>query len=99
MTILGAAHYYVWLRFVSATHLPAPWHLLGTLAIIALAPSLPVATMLLRRLPRTTARAFVWLVYTWFGFALITLAVATWKGSRSRARTALASSHVAVRDT
>ena len=76
MTILGSAHYYVWLRFVSATHLPAPWHLLGTLAIILLAPSLPLATMLLRRLPRATARPLVWLVYTWFGFAVYLLVAA-----------------------
>jgi len=76
MMILGSAHYYVWLRFVAATHLPAPWHLLGTLAIILLAPSLPLATMLLRRLPRTTARPLVWLVYTWFGFAVYLLVAA-----------------------
>src|ERR1041384_7839088 len=45
MTILGSAHYYVWLRFVAATELPAPWHALATVAIVALAPSLVVASL------------------------------------------------------
>jgi predicted MPP superfamily phosphohydrolase len=76
MTILGSAHYYVWSRFVAAAHLPTPWHVLATLAIVAFAPSLPVATMVLRRLPRATARPYVWLAYTWFGFAVYLLVAA-----------------------
>jgi predicted MPP superfamily phosphohydrolase len=76
MTILGSAHYYVWLRFVAAAQLPAPWRAVATLAIIALAPSLPVATLALRRLPRATAKPYVWLAYTWFGFAVYLLVAA-----------------------
>ena len=48
----------------------------GTLAIIALAPSLPLATLVLRRLPRASARPWVWLAYTWFGFAVYLLVAA-----------------------
>jgi uncharacterized protein len=76
MTILGSAHYYVWLRFVDAAHLPRPWHVLATIAIVVFAPSLPVATMVLRRLPRATAKPYIWLAYTWFGFAVYLLVAA-----------------------
>ena len=76
MTILGSAHYYVWLRFVAAPELPAPWHALATVAIVALAPSLVVASLALRRLPRETARPYVWLAYTWFGLAVYLLVAA-----------------------
>ena len=76
MTILGLAHYYVWLRFVSAAQLPAPWHALATIAIAVIAPSLPVATMALRRLSRATARPYVWVAYTWFGFSVYLLVAA-----------------------
>jgi len=76
MAILGAAHYYVWLRFVAASHLPTPWHAIATAAIILLAPSLPVATMLLRRLPRARAKPFVWLAYTGFGLSVYLLLAA-----------------------
>lgn len=76
MAILGSAHYYVWARFVSAVHLSMPWHVLATIAIIVLAPSLPVATFFLRRLPRATAKPFIWLAYTWFGLAVYLLVAA-----------------------
>jgi predicted MPP superfamily phosphohydrolase len=76
MMILGLAHYYVWLRFVSAPHLPAPWRVPATIAIAVLAPSLPAATMALRRLPRATARPYVWLAYTGFGFSVYLLLAA-----------------------
>ncbi len=76
MAILGSAHYYIWLRFVRATHLPSPWYGLATIAIVVLAPSLPVVTFGLRRLPRAAARPWVWLAYTWFGFAVYLLLAA-----------------------
>src|SRR5262249_27651266 len=76
MMILGLAHYYVWLRLVSAAHLPLRWHALATIAIVVLAPSLPVATLALRRLPRATARPYVWLAYTGFGFSVYLLVAA-----------------------
>jgi len=76
MTILGSAHYYVWLRFVAAADLPPPWHALATVVIIVFAPSLPIAAMSLRRLPRATAMPYVWIVFTWFGFAVYLLVAA-----------------------
>ncbi|HEX3761311.1 MAG TPA: metallophosphoesterase [Kofleriaceae bacterium] len=76
MMILGLAHYYVWLRLVPAAQLPSRWHVLATIAIVVLAPSLPVATIALRRLPRATARPYVWLAYTGFGFSVYLLVAA-----------------------
>jgi uncharacterized protein len=76
MSVLGLAHYYIWLRFVAATDLPAPWYVASTLAIAVFAPSLPVATFFLRRLPRATAKPLVFAAYTGFGLSVYLLAAA-----------------------
>ncbi len=76
MAVLGSAHVYVWFRFVSAPDLPAPWHAIATVAIALFAPSLPAATMLLRRLPRAQAKPLLVLAYTWSGFAVYLLLAA-----------------------
>jgi hypothetical protein len=76
LAILGAAHFYIWLRFVHAARLASPWNALATLAVIALAPSLVVARFGLRRLPRDTARPLVFATYTWFGSAVYLLLAA-----------------------
>jgi predicted MPP superfamily phosphohydrolase len=76
MSILGAAHFYVWQRFVSAAQLPTVWYVVATVALVVLAPSLPMATFVLRRLPRAAARPYVWLAYTWFGLAVYLLLAA-----------------------
>ncbi len=76
LTILGAAHLYIWARFVAAPDLPLPWEILATVAIVAFAPSLPLATFVLRRLPRATAKPYVWIAYTWFGLAVYLLLAA-----------------------
>jgi len=76
LSILASAHFYVWWRFVHATALPLPWHLVATLAVILLAPSLPFATFALRRLPRARAQPYAWLAYTGFGLAVYLLLAA-----------------------
>jgi hypothetical protein len=76
MSILALAHFYIWTRFVSATHLPMLWHVLASIAIFALTPALPLATFFLRRLPRATGMPYVWLAYTWFGLAVYLLVAA-----------------------
>jgi hypothetical protein len=48
----------------------------ATIAIVAFAPSLPIAALVLRRLPRATAKPYAWLAYTWFGFAVYLLVAA-----------------------
>jgi uncharacterized protein len=76
LTILGSAHYYIWLRFVHAAHLPSPWNAIATLAIISLAPSLPIATFALRGMERERAKPIKWFAYTWFGLAVYLLVAA-----------------------
>ena len=76
LSILGSAHYYIWARFIAAARLPLAWHVLGTCALVLLAPSLPVGAFVLRRLSRATAKPFVWLTYTWFGCAVYLLLAA-----------------------
>ncbi|HEX4422021.1 MAG TPA: metallophosphoesterase [Kofleriaceae bacterium] len=76
LSVLGSAHYYIWLRFVHAPRLPAPWHTLATLLIICLAPSLPLAAIGMRRWSRAAAAPLLWLTYTWFGCAVYLLLAA-----------------------
>jgi len=77
LSVLGSAHFYVWLRFVHAAALPRPWHLVATLGVIALTPSLPIATFALRRVPRARARPYKWLAYTGFGLSVYLLVAAS----------------------
>ncbi|HEY2513560.1 MAG TPA: metallophosphoesterase [Polyangiaceae bacterium] len=78
-TILGAAHYYVWLRLVRAAHLPPPWSTVGTwiLALMGVALILGMPATFL--LPRRAASPVAWVSYTWMGllFFLFLLALAT----------------------
>lgn len=69
LSILGAAHFYIWTRFVAAAELSPLPYAVATVLVIALAPSLPVATFALRDLPRHRARPLKFTAYAWFGFA------------------------------
>ena len=73
MTILGSAHYYVWLRFIHAPDLPAPWHGLATVLLVLLAPMFPIASIGTRRLSRAAAAPILWFAHTWFGLAVYLL--------------------------
>jgi predicted MPP superfamily phosphohydrolase len=70
LSVLGSAHAYIWWRFVDAPHLPAPWSVLATIAVIVLAPSLPATVFVARRLSRAQARPVLWIAYVWFGCAV-----------------------------
>ena len=72
-SILGSAHFYIWWRFVHAPRLPAPWNVLATIAIILLAPGLPLTILVARRFTRTQAKPVLWVAYTWFGCAVYLL--------------------------
>ena len=73
LSILGSAHFYIWWRFVRAPDLPAPWSVLATLAILVLAPGLPLTILVSRRFTRTQAKPVLWVAYTWFGCAVYLL--------------------------
>ncbi|HEX4455933.1 MAG TPA: metallophosphoesterase [Kofleriaceae bacterium] len=74
--VLGSAHYYIWLRFVHAPHLPPPWNVIATVVIIALVPSLPAAAIFTRTLSRERAHAITAVAYMWFGIATYLLLAA-----------------------
>jgi uncharacterized protein len=76
VTILGSAHAYIWWRFVAAPDLPSPWFQIATVGLALVAPSLPASILVSRRLTRATAAPVLWLVYTWFGFAVYLLLAA-----------------------
>lgn len=77
IVVLGSAHFYIWQRFVAAPAWPEPWRALATLAIICMAPALPLASFfILRRLSRARAMPILWIAYTWFGTAVYLLLAA-----------------------
>ena len=69
LAILGSAHLYVWSRFIHAPDWPEPWFAIATVAIIVLAPSLPLTIFIARRFTRARAKPALWIAYTWFGCA------------------------------
>jgi predicted MPP superfamily phosphohydrolase len=71
LTVLGLAHLYIWWRLVWP--LAEPWRLLGTVLVAALAPSLPMTLIFVRRLTREAARPVLVVAYLWFGLAVYLL--------------------------
>ncbi len=67
LAILGAAHVYIWWQLVAA--LPSPWRYAGAIVMALLAPALPAASMLARRMSRARARPYLLVGYLWFGLA------------------------------
>lgn len=76
LAILASTHAYIWWRFVAVARLPTAAYVIATVAIIVLAPSLPVASIAMRRMPRARAAPWLWLAYTWFGCAVYLLLAA-----------------------
>jgi hypothetical protein len=76
IAILASSHFYIWWRFVHAVELALPWRVLATAAIALLAPSLPVASLGLGRMPRAKARPRAIAAYTGFGFSVYLLLAA-----------------------
>jgi predicted MPP superfamily phosphohydrolase len=76
LTILGFAHAYIWWRFVSAPSWPSAATLVATIAMIALAPSLPATILVARRFTRARAKPVLWVAYVWFGCVVYLLLAA-----------------------
>nr|HEX4313173.1 metallophosphoesterase [Kofleriaceae bacterium] len=76
LSVLGSTHAFIWWRFLGAVDWPSPIGLVGTLAIAILAPSLPITMMFGRRLSRERAKPWLWICYSWFGFATYLLLAA-----------------------
>lgn len=71
--VLGAIHYYLWLRLVRDPALPAPWRGVATALLVLLAASMPAVLVLSRSLPLRTVRLLAWPAYTWMGLMLLLL--------------------------
>lgn len=63
-SILGAAHYYIWLQLVAP--FPSPWRWLGTALVVVLAPTMPASLFVSRRMSRAAARPYLLVGYLWF---------------------------------
>jgi predicted MPP superfamily phosphohydrolase len=83
MSILGAAHYYVWARLVWATELPAAPFAALTIALVLLWISIPLTLVYGRRLATGRTHFLVWSGYVWLG-TLFLLLVATLVGDAVR---------------
>jgi len=70
LLIIGGIHYYLWTRLVRDTHLPPPWPVLATAAIVLLASGMPIAVTLVRR-HATSASLVVWPAYLWMGLMFL----------------------------
>jgi predicted MPP superfamily phosphohydrolase len=67
LTIVGAAHYYVWVRLVRDLRLPTYAHRVLTAVLVVLYLSVPATFWLSRALPPNSGRGLLLLLYVWFG--------------------------------
>ncbi len=73
MSVIGAAHYYVWARLVNDAQLPSAWHLFLSASFILLWLSIPVTLALGRQLSPRLAPFVVWPGYVWLGTLFLLL--------------------------
>ena len=73
-TLVFGMHYYLWARLVRDPQLPPFWAKLATVALIALALSLPLSLVVSRLFPSASLRPLLWLVYVWMGVSFLFLA-------------------------
>lgn len=71
--ILGAVHYYLWMRLVRAPDLGPRWHRIGTWVVVGLAIATPAGLFVSRALPRTASVGVSNFIYTWIGLAFVLL--------------------------
>jgi len=76
IAILGSVHTYIWWRLVAVPSWPSPIFIIATVAVFALAPSLPATIFIARRYSRAQAKPVLWVAYTWFGCATYLLLAA-----------------------
>lgn len=90
MSVVGAAHLYVWLRLVHDPALSPPWTALASTFLFLAWLSIPLALSWGRRLPLPWATIVAWPGYAWLG-AIFLLLVAVLAVDVARALAALAS--------
>ena len=75
LAIQGAVHYYFYVRFVKNTQLPTPWPRVLTIAIIFLAVSVPIGSVLGRLFSSSLSHTLVYLPFAWMGTMFLLLLV------------------------
>jgi uncharacterized protein len=73
MSVVGAAHLYVWLRLVHDPALPSPWTALASVFFFAAWLSIPLALNWGRRLSPPWATLVAWPGYAWLGSIFLLL--------------------------
>src|SRR4051812_38270307 len=61
LSILGAVHFYFWLRLVHDTQLPQPWFALATTGLVLAAASIPFSLITRGRKTPITFLSYVWI--------------------------------------
>ena len=74
-TLVAGLHYYVWARLVRDPQLPQLWTRVGTVALVALALSIPLSLLGSRLLPGLPVRPLLWVVFIWMGIGFLFLTV------------------------
>jgi predicted MPP superfamily phosphohydrolase len=79
LILLGAIHYYLWLRLVRDPQLPAPWRTLATATISSIGLAIPIALVFFRRPATPAGKLLVWIAFVWLGlmFLLLVAVLAT----------------------
>ena len=71
--VVFGIHYYLWARYVRDPGLPAPWRLIATVALVALAVFELGALPLSRLLPVSMVKGVSYAAFTWMGFSFLLL--------------------------
>ncbi len=72
LSLFFAVHYYIWLRLVHDTAMPAPFAVVATIALIVLLVSQPLSMIAVRAAPRL-GRLLAWPAFIWMGTLLLLL--------------------------
>lgn len=73
LSVLGLAHFYLWLALVDHTAMPAPWSYVVTGVIAALYLSIPTTFIAMRLISRKASGPLMWLTYRWMALGLYIL--------------------------
>jgi predicted MPP superfamily phosphohydrolase len=88
VSVMGAAHYYMWMRLVRDAHLPPGIHRALTVLLIALFALLPITFLTFRSLSQAAAKPLSYMAFGWLGLCLFTVSLLL-LGELARAVTAL----------
>ena len=71
--LLGAIHYYLWIRLIRDTALPAPWRAIATAVLLVLALTVPLSLAMTRSYRPGESRLLYFVGYGWMGFMFLLL--------------------------